>query len=73
MATPKAEPYIPDEMAIVRAVAGNPPSYLHVQERRAAIAALDETGHTALEIAERLRCTTRTVQRHRAHLRAADC
>jgi hypothetical protein len=59
-------PVQPDEMAIERATAGNPPDRLTFRERHAAIAQLDRREYPAVVIAERVRCTKRTVHRARA-------
>ena len=63
----------PDPVAIERAVAGNPPAYLHHLELAAAIRQLDSRGqYTAQQIADRVGCTRRTVHRVRARSRQAD-
>ena len=51
----------PDEMAIERAAAGDPPSGLTWVERRAAIAQCDQWGLPARITAQRLGCTRQTV------------
>jgi hypothetical protein len=62
----------PDPVAIERAVAGNPPAYLHHLELAAAIRQLDSRGrYTAQQIAERVGCARRTVFRIRARSRQA--
>jgi hypothetical protein len=58
----------PDEVAIERAVMGDPPDDLTATERAAAVAVLAARGLSARGIAERLGCTSRTVQRIRARL-----
>jgi DNA-binding NarL/FixJ family response regulator len=63
---PAAEP---DEAAIERAAAGDPPERLTPRERQAAITRLDQRGLSSAAIAERIRCSRRTV--HRARSRAA--
>jgi DNA-binding NarL/FixJ family response regulator len=60
------QPVQPDEIAIERAVAGDPPDRLTPRERAAAIAQLDRRDYSAAVIAERVRCTPRTVHRARA-------
>jgi DNA-binding NarL/FixJ family response regulator len=59
-------PVQPDEIAIERAVAGDPPDRLTPRERAAAIAQLDRRDYSAAVIAEYVRCTPRTVHRVRA-------
>ncbi len=59
----------PDTAAIDRAVAGDPPERLTPRERQAAITRLDQWGLSSAVIAERIRCSRRTV--HRARSRAA--
>lgn len=59
-------PAQPDEAAILRAAAGDPPERLTPRERHAAIALLDRRELPAAVIAERVRCTPRTVHRARA-------
>jgi hypothetical protein len=56
----------PDEVAIERAAAGDPPERLTPRERRAAIALLDRQQLPAAVIAERVGCSQRTVHRARA-------
>lgn len=63
------QPAQPDEMAIERAAAGDPPDRLTPRERHAAIRRLDRRDYSAAVIAERVRCTPRTV--HRARSKAA--
>jgi DNA-binding NarL/FixJ family response regulator len=60
---PAAEP---DEVAIERAAAGDPPERLTPRERRAAIARLDRQQLSSAVIAERVRCSRRTVHRARS-------
>lgn len=52
-----------DEIAIVRAVAGDPPARLTPRERRAAISQLAGWGNSARQIADRVGCSERTVWR----------
>ncbi len=59
-------PAEPDEAAIRRAVAGDPPDRLTPRERRAAIRQLDAWELSSAVIAERVHCSRRTVHRHRA-------
>lgn len=59
-----------DEIAVERAVGGDRSLILSVPERSAAIDQLDKLGKSATEIAIRLGCTQRTVQRRRAKRRA---
>lgn len=56
----------PDDAAIARAVAGDPPARLTPRERHAAIAQLDAQRLPASVIAERVHCSKRTVHRARA-------
>jgi transposase-like protein len=58
-------PAQPDEAAIHRAAAGDPPERLTPRERAAAIRQLDRQEYSAAVIAERVRCSKRTVHRHR--------
>lgn len=46
-----------DEMAVARAVAGDPPSRLTVAEREAAVAQLSLMGFGVVEIAQRVGCS----------------
>jgi len=64
------QPVEPDEIAIERAVAGDPPGRLTPRERAAAIAQLDAWQLPAPVIAERVRCSRRTVYRVRSRQRA---
>lgn len=59
-------PAQPDEAAIERAAAGDPPERLTPRERAAAIRQLDRWDYPAALIAERVRCSQRTVHRRRA-------
>jgi DNA-binding NarL/FixJ family response regulator len=59
----------PDDVAVERAVAGDPPPRLTHHERRAAVLQLDAWGYSADQIAARVGCTTRTVYRIRARRR----
>ncbi|MFJ4974161.1 hypothetical protein ACIP6X_02220 [Streptomyces coeruleorubidus] len=59
-------PAQPDEAAIERAAAGDPPERLTPRERHAAIARLDRQQLSSAVIAERVRCSRRTVHRARA-------
>lgn len=63
-----------DEVAVARAVAGDPPGRLSVAEREAAVAELSLMGVGVVEIARRLRCDRQTVwmTRKRLGLVAAD-
>ncbi|MEU3426624.1 helix-turn-helix domain-containing protein [Streptomyces gardneri] len=62
-------PATPDEIAVDRAVMGEPPARLTPRERQAAVQRLDRRGLTARQIAECIGCTPRTV--HRIRNRAA--
>lgn len=62
-------PAQPDEAAIERATAGDPPDRLTPRERHAAITQLNRWKHPADVIAERVHCSPRTV--HRARSQAA--
>ena len=62
-------PAQPDEAAVERATAGDPPERLTPRERHAAIHQLDAWQLSAAVIAERVRCSRRTV--HRARSRTA--
>ena len=53
-----------DEVAVQRALHGDP-VHLRPAERAEAVRRLTAAGHSAADIAERLRTTTRTVVRHR--------
>lgn len=59
-------PVEPDPVAIERAVAGDPPARLIPRERHAAIRQLASRGLSAAAIAERVRCSSRTVYRARS-------
>lgn len=54
-----------DELIVASAVRGERPM-LTPRERRAAVAVLNAKGLTAREVAVRLGCTRRTVERHNA-------
>ncbi|KOG33324.1 helix-turn-helix domain-containing protein [Streptomyces resistomycificus] len=54
-------PPAPDEIAVERAAAGEPPADLTWIERRAAIAQCDQWGLPARVTAERVGCTRQTV------------
>lgn len=55
-----------DQVAIDRAVAGDPPAGMRPAERYEAVRRLTVCGLSAKQIAERLRVVARTVQRARA-------
>lgn len=61
----------PDEMAIARAAAGEPPEGLTWVERRAAIALCDQWGLPARAIAKRVGCAPQTVYYARSRRAAA--
>ncbi len=61
----------PDEAAIERAAAGDPPPGLTWMERRAAIARCDQWGLPAHITAQRIGCTTETVHYARRRRYAA--
>lgn len=61
-----ARRYVPDEAAIQRAADGDPPERLTPRERHAAIGLLDRRQMSAAAIAERVRCSRRTVHRARS-------
>ncbi len=61
-----------DEVAVIRAVAGDSPPRLTIAEREAAVAQLSLAGVDVLEIARRLRCHRWTVRSTRARLGLAD-
>lgn len=61
----------PDEIAIERAISGDPPERLTPRERAAAVTQLDTWQLDAHLIAERVRCHPRTVHRIRARQRTA--
>lgn len=63
-------PAQPDEMAIERAAAGDPPERLTPRERHAAIRQIDRTDLSAAGIAQRVRCSKRTVHRARSRVTA---
>jgi DNA-binding NarL/FixJ family response regulator len=60
------QPAQPDQAAIERAAAGDPPERLTPRERRAAIHQLDARQLSSAVIAERVRCSRRTVHRARS-------
>lgn len=62
----------PDPAAVARILAGDMPPGATTADRAAALAAADRWGRSAAEVAVRLGCTTRTVQRHRARRRRAS-
>lgn len=64
-------PAQPDEAAVLRAAAGDAPDRLTPRERHAAIARLDRQEMSAAVIAERVRCSKRTVHRARTNAAAA--
>jgi uncharacterized protein YerC len=64
-------PAQPDEAAIERAVAGDPPERLTPRERHAAVARLHSWQLPASVIAERVGCSQRTVHRIRTSLAKA--
>lgn len=57
-----------DEIAVARAVAGDPPGRLTVAERESAVAQLSLMGVGVVEIARRLRCDRQTVWKTRQRL-----
>ncbi|MEU0939878.1 hypothetical protein [Embleya sp. NPDC005971] len=58
-----------DEVAVERAVAGDPPGRMTADERRVAVRVLTERGMAHREIARTLRVTPRTVTRARHYMR----
>jgi hypothetical protein len=60
-----------DEIAVERAVRGDPPAGITPRERREAVAILTRRRFSALEISQRLQVSQRAVERHRAALRRA--
>lgn len=64
-----------DPVAVVRAVAADPPPGMTRAERQAAVAYLDGYGHSASKIARTLRVSSRTVTRLRTanRLEATQC
>jgi hypothetical protein len=64
-------PVQPDDSAIERAVAGDPPDRLSPRERHAAIRRLSRSDYPAAVIAEHVRCSPRTVHRARSRRQAA--
>lgn len=65
------QPAQPDQAAIERAVAGEPPERLTPRERTAAISQLDARQLPAQTIAERIHCSKRTVHRARSRTKTA--
>ena len=61
----------PDEMAIERAMAGDPPERLTPRERAKAVRLLTARGVSAKEIATRVRCSPRNVHYVRSTFRRA--
>ncbi|MGW6535395.1 helix-turn-helix domain-containing protein [Streptomyces sp. NPDC055051] len=61
-------PVVPDEIAVERAVSGDPPARLTPRERAAAVRQLNRRGYSASQIAERVGCTPRTVYRIRSRV-----
>lgn len=61
-----------DEMAVQRLIFGGMPVRATAAERREAVKTLDRQRLTASQIATRIGCTTRTVQRARARIRQED-
>lgn len=61
----------PDEVAILRAVEGDPPQRLTPRERTEAVRRMTSLGLSVNTIAARLRCHPDTVHRARARLKAA--
>ena len=59
-----ADTYV-DEVAVMRAVQGDPPKTITQAEVTEVVRILTDRGHTSAFIAERLNTTTRTVSRHR--------
>lgn len=64
-------PIEPDEAAIQRAVAGDPPPRLSPRERAAAVLTLTARNVAAWRIAEQIGCSQRTVHRVRSRYAAA--
>lgn len=64
----RTEPEL-DWIAAERILAGNPPERTTVADRIAALDLADSHGASARQVAIRLRCSTRTVQRRRAERR----
>lgn len=58
-----------DEIAVDRAVAGDPPVGMSPAETGTAVGILTARGLSAREIGRRLHCSPRTVARHRARAR----
>ncbi|MGW3376164.1 helix-turn-helix domain-containing protein [Streptomyces hydrogenans] len=59
-------PVVPDDVAIDRAVSGDPPARLTPRERAAAVERLMRHGYSARQTAERVGCSLRTVYRIRS-------
>jgi hypothetical protein len=57
-----------DQIAVERAILGDPPARLNPFERLEVVAVLTRRGLSARQIAEHARCTTRTVTRNRTKL-----
>lgn len=55
--------YQPDDVKVERAVAGDPPSYIHPEERRRIVLQCRGNGLSLAETARRARCTMRQVCR----------
>ncbi len=64
-------PVVPDEIAVERATAGDPPERLTPRERAQAVLALRARQLSAQQAAERVGCTPRTVWRIQARHQAA--
>ncbi|MFF1499712.1 helix-turn-helix domain-containing protein [Streptomyces sp. NPDC058316] len=64
-------PVAPDEIAIERAIAGDPPERLTPRERAQAVLVLRARQISAEQVAEHVRCTPRTVWRIQARYQAA--
>lgn len=62
-------PRTPDEIAVERAVSGDPPEHLTPRERASAVGELCARGKSVTEIAEHVRCTDRNVWRIKSRLR----
>jgi DNA-binding transcriptional ArsR family regulator len=60
-----------DEIAVERAVRGDPPAGITPRERREAVDVLTRRGFSASQVSQRLRVSQRAVERHRAALRRA--
>ncbi|MGW9371139.1 helix-turn-helix domain-containing protein [Streptomyces xanthophaeus] len=64
-------PAIHDDIAVERAIAGDPPDRLAASERAAAVLALTARGLPASLVAEQVRCSKRTVHRIRSRYATA--